>query len=181
MAPTALDIARRPRPEDAPSRAHADLLQALALHRGLLLVTVDGLTEEQARSTPTASALSLGGIIKHVAHTEQAWTRFIEGGAEAMYPPDAAASWADGFRLTDDETLAGAVAEYEATAARTTALVLTVADLDAEHPLPPAPWFEEGGRWSARRVLLHLVGETAQHAGHADILRETLDGQRTMG
>ena len=54
-------------------------------------------------------------------------------------------------------------------------------DLDCDHALPQAPWFEPGARWSARRVLLHIVAETAQHAGHADILRESIDGQKTMG
>lgn len=54
-------------------------------------------------------------------------------------------------------------------------------DLDAGHPLPPAPWFEAGARWSASRVVLHVIAETAQHAGHADILRESLDGAKSMG
>ena len=49
------------------------------------------------------------------------------------------------------------------------------------HPLPEAPWFQPGATRSARRVFLHIVAETAQHAGHADILRESLDGQKTMG
>ena len=65
-------------------------------------------------------------------------------------------------------------------ARRTDELVRTV-DLDASHPLPVAPWFEPGKRWSARRVLLHIVAETSQHAGHADIIRETIDGQKSMG
>ena len=54
-------------------------------------------------------------------------------------------------------------------------------DLDASHPLPKAPWFPPDARRSARRVFLHIIAETAQHAGHADILRETIDGQKTMG
>ena len=45
----------------------------------------------------------------------------------------------------------------------------------------PAPWFEVGARWSARRALLHIIAETAQHAGHADMLREAIDGSKTMG
>ena len=60
-------------------------------------------------------------------------------------------------------------------------LVSSLSSLDVSQPLPEAPWFEPGGRWSARRVLLHLLAETAQHAGHADIIRESLDGQKTMG
>jgi len=47
--------------------------------------------------------------------------------------------------------------------------------------LPSAPWFEPGSSWSVRRVLLHVIAETSQHAGHADILRESIDGAKTMG
>jgi hypothetical protein len=53
--------------------------------------------------------------------------------------------------------------------------------LDDGHALPEAPWFEPGAVWSARQVLLQILAETAQHCGHADIIRETLDGQKTMG
>ena len=60
-------------------------------------------------------------------------------------------------------------------------LVATLPDLDADHPLPPAPWYPPGERWSARRTLLHIAAETAQHAGHADIIRESLDGAKSMG
>ena len=59
--------------------------------------------------------------------------------------------------------------------------IVSEADLDLEHPLPEAPWFEQGVSWSVRRVALHLIAEISQHAGHADIIREALDGQRTMG
>ena len=79
------------------------------------------------------------------------------------------------------ETLEGLLADYERVAARTDELVRTLPDLNLSHALPSAPWFEPGARWSARRVFVHIVAETAQHAGHADILRETLDGQKSMG
>ena len=58
---------------------------------------------------------------------------------------------------------------------------MTLPSLDVAHPLPEAPWFKQGASWSARRVLLHIMTETAQHAGHADIIRETIDGAKTMG
>ena len=70
---------------------------------------------------------------------------------------------------------------YAATAARTAELITTLPDLDASQPLPPAPWFAPGASWSARRVLAHILSETAQHCGHADILRESIDGQKSMG
>ena len=52
--------------------------------------------------------------------------------------------------------------------------------LDAGRALPEAPWFEKG-EWTARRVFLHLLAELSQHAGHADIVREAIDGHKTMG
>ena len=83
--------------------------------------------------------------------------------------------------LLDDETLAGLLAEYETVAAATDELVRTLPDLGATQPLPTAPWFPPNARWSARRALLHVIAETAQHCGHADIIRESIDGQKTMG
>ncbi len=159
----------------------ADLLETLAAHRQFLRHTVRGLTDEQARQRTTASELTLGGLLKHVAHQEAHWVRFILEGTQAMATPTDAAGyekWAEEFRLLPGETLAGVLAEYAEIAGRTDELVRTLPDLDASHPLPEAPWFEPGVRRSARRVFLHIVAETAQHA---DILRETLDGQKTMG
>ena len=160
-----------------------DLENALQEHRNLLLRTVSGLSDAQARLTPTASQLCLGGIIKHVALVEEGWVRFIEEGAGAQGPTDEAANQAHaaGFRMTNEETLADLVARYEAVARLTDAVIAALPSLDASHPLPAAPWFEPGARWSARRALIHIVAETAQHAGHADIIRETIDGAKSMG
>ncbi|WP_432905414.1 DinB family protein [Micromonospora matsumotoense] len=156
----------------------ADLLQALGMHRGFLRHTVRGLTDAQAAARSTASELCLGGLIKHVTVVEHRWARFMVGGAEAMEsePVD----WTGMFRMADDDTLTDLLARYAETAARTDELITTL-DLDASHPLPVAPWFEPGASWSVRRTLLHVIGETAQHAGHADIIRESIDGAKTMG
>ena len=160
----------------------ADLLQSLARQRHFLRHTVRGLTDEQAARRTTASELCLGGLIKHVALTEQRWAGFITGGPAAM-AGDAASTgdWMAAFRMAPGETLAGLLEDYARVARRTDELVAGLPDLDASQPLPEAPWFEPGARWSARRVLLHLIAETAQHAGHADIIRETIDGAKTMG
>lgn len=94
------------------------------------------------------------------------------------------ADWArraDEFRMLPGETLEGVLADYEKEAGRTDELVATLPDLGATHALPKAPWFEEDARWSVRRVLMHIIAETAQHAGHADIIRESLDGAKSMG
>jgi uncharacterized damage-inducible protein DinB len=157
----------------------ADLLETLAAHRHFLRFTVQRLTDEQATSRPTASELTLAGLIKHVAGTEAAWTRFIEGGADAMH--DDPEAWAREWRLEPGETLSSVLEGYAAVARHTDELVATLPDLDASHPLPVAPWFPPGAVRSARRVFLHIIAETAQHAGHADILRESIDGQKTMG
>jgi hypothetical protein len=159
----------------------ADLLEALTTHRHFLRFTVRGLTDEQATSRPTASELTLAGLIKHVAGTEAAWVRFIEGGPEAMSSEWTPEAWAREWRLEPGQTLASVLDDYAAVARHTDELVATLPDLDVSHPLPVAPWFPPDTRRSARRVFLHIIAETAQHAGHADILRETIDGQKTMG
>ncbi|MER7844361.1 DinB family protein [Kitasatospora sp. NPDC096077] len=164
----------------------ADLLVALEKQRHFLRFTTRDLTDEQAAQRSSASELCLGGLIKHVASVERLWAAFIVQGPSAM--PDFSAMTeadfarrADEFRLLPGETLAGVLAEYAEVARRTDELVASLADLDAAQPLPKAPWFEADTEWSARRVLLHVVAETAQHAGHADIVRESLDGAKSMG
>ena len=168
-------------PSTTLTRERADLIESLRRHRGFLRFTVKDLTDEQARLRPTVSALYLGGLIKHVAAQEASWVRFAEGGAEAMHrnwgPDVQSRHW----HLQAGETLAGVLADYEAVAAHTDEVVATIPDLDADHAMPEAPWFEQGARWSVRRVFLHVIAETAQHAGHADILRESIAGQKTMG
>jgi len=156
----------------------ADLLETLGAHRAFLRFTVQGLTTEQATRRTTASELTLAGIVKHVASTEASWAEFVvRGTAAVQQSPE---EWAQEWVLQPGETLESVLAHYDEVAARTDELVRTV-DLDTSSPLPEAPWFAPGARRSARRVFLHVIAETAQHAGHADILRESLDGQKTMG
>jgi uncharacterized damage-inducible protein DinB len=160
-----------------------ELLVTLAERRFFLRHTVRDLTDEQATARPTASQLCLGGLIKHVGLVEQGWINFIVEGTSAQETAEGAdtSEFARGFQLAAGETLAEVLAEYENVADRTETVVRGLSNLDFSHPLPAAPWFEPGASWSARRVLLHIIGETAHHAGHADILRETLDGAKTMG
>ncbi|GIH65227.1 DinB family protein [Microbispora siamensis] len=173
---------------DAPAITgeRADLLAALAKNRHFLRFTTRDLTDEQAGQRTTASELCLGGLIKHVTLVERNWARFILDGPSAMGDATTMteadwAQWADQFRMLPGETLSGVLAAYAEVARRTDELVATLPDLDVTQPLPKAPWFEAGARWSARRVLLHIIAETAQHAGHADIIRESLDGAKSMG
>ncbi len=161
----------------------ADLLGTLATHRSFLRQTVKGLSDEQARQRTTVSVLCLGGLVKHVTVVERNWANFIVQGPSALGQGDQASmeAHAAGFQMLAGETLAGLLEAYAEAARGTDELVASLPSLDVSLPLPPAPWFEPGARWSARRALLHVLAETAQHAGHADIIRESLDGAKTMG
>jgi hypothetical protein len=164
----------------------ADLLAMLAKSRHFMRFTTRDLTDEQARQRTTVSELCLGGLIKHVTAVERSWINFVLDGPSAMVDfsamtEDDVAQWVDQFRLLPGETLAGVLDDYADLARRTDELVGILPDLDATHPLPKAPWFQPGEQWSTRRVLMHIISETAQHAGHADIIRESLDGAKSMG
>ncbi|MEU6646546.1 DinB family protein [Saccharomonospora sp. NPDC046836] len=145
------------------------LLGYLAQQRYVLCLAAYGLTDEQARSTPTVSALCLGGLIKHVAATERGWLGTVLG-----RPPE------DGgdLRLAPGETLADVIGEYEIVATETEEIIAGIDDLGRAVPVPKGvPWFpDDVEAWSVRWVLLHLIEETARHAGHADIIRESIDG-----
>jgi uncharacterized damage-inducible protein DinB len=160
------------------SDERAGLLGYLAQQRYALRVAAYGLTDEQARATPSVSPLSVGGLIKHVAATERGWIDTIlqrEGdGGEADYE--------NGFRLGPEETLADAFARYDEVAAETEAVIAAIADLGQAVPVPKGvPWYpDDVEAWSVRWVLLHLIEETARHAGHADIVRESVDGATTF-
>ena len=176
----------------------ADLLAELAIARSALTKTTHGLSDEQAGQRPTVSSLSLGGLIKHVAFIEEGWLRFVVDGPSALsYDLPEGVTWADlaagtarefpqwsidhqnAFTMRPGETLAGILARYAEVAARSTEIITAVPDLSRRWPLPAAPWNEPGAEHSIRRVLVHVIAETTQHAGHADILRESIDGQKS--
>ncbi len=162
----------------------SDLLETLAKHRHFLRYAVRDLSDDQASAHPTASALCLGGIIKHVAAAERGWAAFIADGPRGMAAATESAGaedWNQRFQIAPGEHLASVLDHYAEVAQHTDELVATYPDLDVAHPLPDEPWFERGASWSARRVVLHIIAETSQHAGHADILRESIDGAKTMG
>ncbi|WP_304452376.1 DinB family protein [Nocardiopsis sp. YSL2] len=159
------------------------LLRVLAEQRGNLRYAVRGLTDEQARRRTTVSALCLGGVVKHVARGEEHWARFIlEGDPGTDYEsPETYAAHEGSFRLLEGETLQGMLEKYGRVAAWTERIVRDLPNLEVAQKLPTAPWFPEETFWTARDVLLHIIAENAQHNGHADIIREELDGQKTMG
>ncbi|MGO3325094.1 DinB family protein [Gordonia sp. (in: high G+C Gram-positive bacteria)] len=156
----------------------ADLLTLLRDQRALLRITARGLTDEQARSAPTVSALSVGGLIKHVARVERDMTSQIVERDENSEVDMTALS--DAYQLGEGETLDGALEDYERSATELDRVIASVDSLDDPIPQPTAPWQPEREWWSVRKLVLHMLRETAQHCGHADIVREAIDGQTTM-
>ncbi|MCO1575241.1 DinB family protein [Crossiella sp. SN42] len=137
-----------------------------------------GLTEQQARETPCRSALSVGGIIKHAAWVmrgalERLRTEVTEQSVDAA----AYAEFTDSFTVREDETVAGTIEEFDRLRAQLLAAVAAT-DPAAKTMAPPAPWHGifDARPIHARYFLVHLIEECARHAGHADIIREQLDG-----
>ncbi|WP_367321618.1 DinB family protein [Streptomyces sp. HUAS ZL42] len=151
------------------------LLSFLAEQRGGIRRAVLGLTEEQASSRPSASELSLAGLVKHVAETEQGWVARARGEAPAVKRDPS--NWHECFVLLDGETVEAQLSYWEKVAAETEAFVRSVPSLDVTFALPNDPWFPPDERVSVRWLVLHLIRETARHAGHADIIRESVDGK----
>ena len=141
-----------------------------------------GLTDEQARATPTVSALSIGGLIKHVTNCQASWMARVAAAPEAPGADDRPmevreAEYADEFVMRDDQTLADVLARFDESNAEALRLVET-ADLGAAVPVPrDAPWFpKDVSAWSVRWVIFHMIEELARHAGQGDIIRESIDG-----
>jgi uncharacterized damage-inducible protein DinB len=151
------------------SAEKAQVLATLDTHRRGLRRTLDGVSDADAVARPTVSALCLGGIVQHVTYAERMWIDFVATG-EKVDDLDAHAA---SFVIEPGETVTRLLDRYAAVARRTEQVVADLPDLDVTHPLPEAPWYTDR-RFSARQVLLHLIAETSQHAGHADILRESL-------
>ncbi|MEU2582995.1 DinB family protein [Streptomyces avermitilis] len=159
---------------EAPGDERGALLSFLDAERGGIRRALLGLTEEQAATRPSASELSLSGLLKHVAEVEQSWIARARQEAPAVKRDES--NWHECFVLADNETVASQLAYWEKVAAETEAFIRSVPSLDDTFPLPNDPWFPPDERVSMRWVALHLIRETARHAGHADIIRESLDG-----
>jgi uncharacterized damage-inducible protein DinB len=158
------------------------LREYLAYHQSAFFAVSYGLTDEQARSCPTVSELSIGGLIKHAAGMQRTWMARVAAAPNA--PPrdprpfdQVAKDFADQHTMRADETLDGLLETLKAENAKSLHLVET-ADLDAEVPVPhDIPWFPRGIKsWSVRWVILHVINELTRHSGHADIIRESIDG-----
>jgi hypothetical protein len=158
------------------------LIEFLRFNQDAFFSAAYGLTDEQARSTPAASALSIGGLVKHAAGVQKGWVD--RAAAAPDFPPkddrpmeEIMASYADEYTMRDDETLDELLDRLKKQNEETLR-VFAEADLDTPVPVPhDVPWFpQDVDNWSVRWVALHLIEELTRHAGHADIIRETIDG-----
>lgn len=156
------------RPDPPFSAPEREMLAAfLDYHRATLLWKVDGLDDAQLRRPMTPSGLTLLGMVKHLAHVERWWFRAVFAGEGVEVPWSEADPDAD-WRVEPGESTAAILELYRAETERSRAIA-AAADLDAiaRHP-ERAP--------SLRWVLIHMIEETARHNGHADLMRERLDG-----
>jgi hypothetical protein len=160
----------------------AGLREFLATQQRAFHTVAFNLTDEQARSKPSVSELSLGGLIKHLTHVQQMWTTRVRTSpaltaADQRPVHEQAAEFGDRFVMGDDDTLADVLAVFADSSAEAIRLVES-ADLDTAVPVPPGvPWFpQDGSTWTVRYVFFKLIEELTRHAGHADIIRESIDG-----
>jgi uncharacterized damage-inducible protein DinB len=151
------------------------LLQYLAQQRHVIRIAAYGLTDEQAGLASTKSPLTVGGLIKHVAYTERGWMDNILQRVRPAEPGEEA--YSQHFDFGPQDTLTEVLAFYDQVAKETEEVIAGIDDLGQPVPVPEAPWFPKDVKaWSVRWVLFHLIQETARHAGHADIIREHVDG-----
>jgi predicted enzyme related to lactoylglutathione lyase/uncharacterized damage-inducible protein DinB len=156
---------------------HAFLAQAQDAFRSL----VHGLAPQQAAMAPSASSLSLGGLLKHVTVVQRGWLASAVTAPRALPRSGDAEEHLDGFTFLDTDNLEYLLVAYDEVCA---ALLDAVdhLDLDTPVPVPDAPWFpRDVEAWSVRWVWWHLMEELARHAGHGDIVRETVDGATMYG
>jgi Protein of unknown function (DUF664) len=157
-------------PDFAPASERAALTAFLDKQRDILVRKIEGVTDEDARLAPTASALSLLGIVKHCALWERRWFQVIFAGRSVPgdWPEVRSRTRAD-FEVGADDTVQQWLGCYADQVAESRRIVAS-SELDARCALPGMA--DRNLRW----VLMHHIEEVARHAGHADIIRETIDG-----
>ncbi len=146
----------------------------LADQRALFRITLRGVDDEQARQRTTVSELTLGGLLHHLVSCERHWTSVIverDENAEVDV-----SKFGGEYVMAADETVAGLLTTWDEVAAATAELIRSVDSLDSSIPTPTAPWAPERIWQSVRYTVLHILREIAHHSGHADIIREALDG-----
>lgn len=146
------------------------LVAFLDYYRETMIGKLEGLSEQQARWRPAATANSLISMVQHLAYVENWWFRVCFAGEPETYvfpedDPDA------DFRVPDERTISDVFALYREEYARANDVIKAARSLDEFSAIAA-----RGERRSLRWILLHMIEETARHAGHADITRELIDG-----
>lgn len=146
------------------------LSASLDYHRATILMKLDGLDEEQVRRPMVPTGLTLLGIVKHLEAVEHGWFQVRFAGSSETYlystPDDLDAD----FRIEEDETTQEIVDRYVEACDQSRSIVAGASSLDELFEAP------RRGDCDLRWLLLHMIEETARHNGHADILRELIDG-----
>ncbi len=138
-------------------------------NRDSLLWKLEGISDEQGRERVVGSLTTLVGLVKHMQLVERWWVRIVIDGEEIPLPwseDDHEAEW----RLNNEDTVASAVDGYATEVALIDAVIASQHDLGRVVEARDAVY-------AVRWVLMHLIEEIARHAGHADIIRETIDGE----
>ena len=154
------------------------LLRMLAHQRAAVRNALLGLSEAQGRATPSASSLSLSALVKHLTQGERVNMAGRVGGLPAA-EVDPQADWMAGFTVGPGETVEVLLGRWAEVARETEELVRAEPDLDRVVPLPDdvTRWMPAGTVFTVRWLVLHQIEEQARHAGHADVIRESIDGK----
>ena len=152
----------------------ATLLQFLDYQRATLLMKAEGLSRAQLAQPLAPSSLTLAGLLKHLALVEDDWIQSKFSGLPepepwASAPWDQDRDWEFHTAVEDDPE---ELRKLYRDACERTRQTVAGADLDDLS----AKTSRDGHRWNLRWILTHLVEETARHNGHADLLREAIDG-----
>lgn len=153
------------RPPSFNTNEKTTLLTFLDYLRESVAAKAAGLSETAARTAGVPSGTSILGLVKHLTAVEFNWFAHAYAGADAPLRDDEA-------RPADDETVESLLAAYRRAVEASNAIVDACEDLDR----PGVRSLRETPPPSMRWVLVHMIEETARHAGHADILREQIDG-----
>ena len=153
----------------------ASLTAWLDYHRATLLWKLEGLDDEQLRRPMTPSGLSLLGLVKHLTAVEHSWfvRAFARTGEAGLYEseddPDL------DFHVQEEETTEAIVEAYLQACQRSRG-ILAAASLDDTFPFIDPGWPRDGQPGDLRWIMVHMIEEVARHNGHADIMREMIDG-----
>ncbi len=169
-----LDVVKAPQiPNSGPERE--TLLAFLDYHRQLLIDKASDLTDEQLHTRLPPSTLTLGGLVNHMALVEDDWFTSDMAGGE-LGEPWASAPWDDdrdwefssAQHVPSDELFT----RYRSAIDRSNTVIASIDDLET---LSVKTGRDEQ-RWTLRWILIHMIEETARHCGHADLIRESIDG-----